>query len=159
MEAHIWRRMQSAALKVLKSRFTSIDRIDSDWVGDRSNVKTWGRSRGSTITAAHSVWTEASCQWKPRLKEHLQTKHPAQTKQEWLGDNSKCPWADQQSLESNLIKYLWRDWKTSPIQPDRAWEDLQRRMSEYPKINLCQASTHYRVKGLKPCVSSIFKHL
>jgi hypothetical protein len=28
---------------------------------------------------------------------------------------------------------------TLPIQPDRAWEDLQRRLRETPQIQLCQA--------------------
>ena len=58
------------------------------------------------------------------------------------GQVSKCPWVAQP--EPGLEPDLWRDLKivvsaTLPIQPDRVWEDLQRRMGETPKIQVCQA--------------------
>ena len=44
---------------------------------------------------------------------------------------------------------LWRTENscaaTLPIQPDRSWEDLQRRMGETPQIQVCQACRHKAV--------------
>ena len=57
------------------------------------------------------------------------------------------------------------------IQPDKAWEDLQRRMTENPQIQVCKAcriilkkavitakgaSTKYWVKGLNTYVNASF---
>ena len=78
---------------------------------------------------------------------------------------SECPWVvkpepglepDRTSLErpENICA------AKIPVQPDRAWEDLQRRMGETPQIQVCQAakdaSTKDWVKGLKTYVNVIF---
>lgn len=87
----------------------------SFWLSQRSSVKTWASSRQSTITAAHSVWTEASCQWKPRLGEHLQTKHTAQTKLECLGWTSRVlTWT-----ELNISAETWKLLQSNLTEPER----------------------------------------
>ena len=72
-------------------------------------------------------------------------KHTAKTTQEWLQDTSQCPWVAQPEpvLEPNRtsLKRPEISWvATLLIQPDSAWEDLQRRMGETPQIQVCQAS-------------------
>ena len=62
------------------------------------------------------------------------------------GQVSEYPWVTQPepglepdwtSLERPENSYA----ATLPIQTDRAWEDLQRRMEETPKLQVCQASS------------------
>ena len=65
-------------------------------------------------------------------------KHTDKTTQEWLWDKSLnvLEW-HRQSPDLDQIKHLWRPVNscaaTLPIKPERAWEDLQRRMGEFPK--------------------------
>ena len=72
-------------------------------------------------------------------------KHTAKTTQEWLRDKSQCPWVAQPEpgLEPLNLTSTERPGNscaaTIPIQPDRDWEDLQRRMRETPQIQVCQA--------------------
>jgi hypothetical protein len=70
------------------------------------------------------------------------TKNPTNTS----GQVSECLWVaqpepgqvpDKSSLERPEISWA----ATLLIQPDRAWEDLQRRMCETPQIQVCQASS------------------
>ena len=85
------------------------------------------------------------------------------------GQVYECPWVAQPEpwLEPENSCAA-----TLPIQPDRAWENLQRRMGGTPQIKVCQtfshtqedeaviaakgASTKYWVKGLNTCVNVIF---
>ena len=89
-----------------------------------SLMKTWSRA------LRISDWAEGS----PSNK----------TMQEWLRDNCECPWARQPEpwLEPNRTS-LERPrngcWPMATIQPDRAWEDLQRTMAENPQIQVCKA--------------------
>ena len=76
--------------------------------------------------------------------------------------------------QTNISRENWNAWK-DPIQPDRAWEDLQRRTAENPRIQACKAcrvipkktrrsqpkvlQTKYWVKGLisiHQCDISVF---
>ena len=63
-------------------------------------------------------------------------KHTARTTQEWLWDKSlNVPkWPSQSpDLNPSLERPENSCAATLPIQPDRAWEDLQRRMGETPQ--------------------------
>ena len=110
-------------------------------------------------------------------------KHTAKTTQEWLRKQvSECPWVAQaepglQPNRTSLDSPENSCAATLPIQPHRAWEDLQRRMGETPQIQVCQAcvasyprrpeaviaakgaSTKYWVKGLNPYVNVIFLYI
>ena len=71
-------------------------------------------------------------------------KHTAKPTQEWLWDKSECPWVAQPETglepdRTSLERPENSCGATLPFQPDRSWEDLQRRMGETPQIQVCQA--------------------
>ena len=93
--------------------------------------------------------------------------HTAKTTQEWLWDKSLnvLEWPSQSpGLEPNQSPGLEPN-RTSlerpenscaatlPIQPDRAWEDLQRIMGETHQIQVCQACsvTSKKTRGCNRC--------
>jgi hypothetical protein len=78
--------------------------------------------------------------------------------QEWLWDKFECPWVAQTEpvLEPNRTSLERPENScaaTLLIQPDRAWEDLQRRMGEIPQIQVCQTLASYP-RRLKAVISA-----
>ena len=78
------------------------------------------------------------------LQQDNDAKHTAKPMQEWLRQVSECPWVAQPEtgLESNQTSLERPENScaaTLPIHPDRAWEDLHRRMGETLQIQVCQA--------------------
>ena len=68
-------------------------------------------------------------------------KHTAKTTQEWLQDKSLnvLEWPIQSPDRTSLERPENSCATTLPIQPDKAWEDLQRRLGETPQKQMCQA--------------------
>uniref|UniRef100_A0AAZ3Q806 Uncharacterized protein n=1 Tax=Oncorhynchus tshawytscha TaxID=74940 RepID=A0AAZ3Q806_ONCTS len=70
------------------------------------------------------------------LRQDNDPKHTAKTAQEWLRDKSLKVLELEPRLEPNRISLERPENSCAamlPIQPDRAWEDLQRRMEKLPK--------------------------
>ena len=122
-----------------------------------------------TCSSAHrtSDWVEGS-------PSNWTTTRSRQTKisEQWLrGQVSECPWVAQPEpgLEPNQTSLERPENScaaTFPIQPDSAWEDLQRRMGETPQIQVCQACSVIpkTIRGCniwqrsKPLQSNVWTH-
>ncbi len=75
--------------------------------------------------------------WRFTFQHDNDPNHTTKATQEWLRDNKTELWLEpyRTSLErpENGCPLM------VPIQPDRSWEDLQRRMAENPPIQVCKA--------------------
>ena len=114
---------------------------------------------------------------KVHLPKGQQPNRAAKITQEWLRDNVP-EWPSQSPDLNPDPTFLERPENscvaTLPIQPDRAWEYLLRRMGETPQIQVCQAcsvilkktgvaaigaSTKCLIKGQNSYVNVIFQFL